>query len=64
MNQQNFVLWLTGLPAAGKTTLGKTIYQELNNKGYKVHHLDGDEVRAASQENLGFFQKTGIKILD
>ena len=42
------------MPAAGKTTLGKIIYQELKNKGYKIHHLDGDEVRAASKENLGF----------
>lgn len=57
MNQQKqqfFALWLTGLPAAGKTTLGKAIYQELKNKGYKIHHLDGDEVRFASQEKLGY----------
>ena len=39
MNQQkqkNFILWLTGLSAAGKTTIGKAIYQELKNKNYKI----------------------------
>lgn len=55
MNQQNnFVLWLTGLPAAGKTTLGRTICEELKNSGYKAHHLDGDEVRAVFKEKLGY----------
>lgn len=58
MNQQkqkNFILWLTGLSAAGKTTIGKAIYQELKNKNYKIHCLDGDEVRAVSKEKLGYF---------
>lgn len=54
MEQKNFILWLTGLPAAGKTTLGKEICRKLKNRGYKIHHLDGDEVRAASKEKLGF----------
>jgi len=53
-NQNNFTLWLTGLPAAGKTTLGKAISQELKNQGYKIHHLDGDEVRATASEQLGY----------
>ncbi len=52
--QQNFVLWLTGLPAAGKTTIGKIIYQELKNKGHKAHHLDGDEVRAITKNKLSY----------
>ena len=55
MFQQNFfVLWLTGLSAAGKTTIARTIYQQLKSKGHKTHHLDGDEVRDASQEKLGY----------
>ncbi len=55
MNQQkNFILWLTGLPASGKTTLAKAICQKLKKLKYKIHCLDGDEVRAVSKEKLGF----------
>lgn len=53
-NQKIFILWLTGLSASGKTTLGKVIKKELDEKGYKSHHLDGDEVRDASLVKLGF----------
>ena len=56
-NINSFILWLTGLSAAGKTTIGKAIHQELKNLGHSAHHLDGDEVRAASKENLGFSKK-------
>lgn len=53
MNKK-FVLWLTGLSAAGKTTIAKAVCQELKNKGNNIHHLDGDEVRAAAKEKLGY----------
>ncbi len=39
------VIWLTGLPGAGKTTLGKEITRALQAKGLPVEHLDGDQVR-------------------
>ena len=61
--QQSFILWLTGLSAAGKTTIARTIYQELKNTKYKIHHLDGDEVKSASKENLGFSKAGRVKIL-
>jgi len=47
-------LWLTGLPCAGKTTLAKRIKEELDNRGFHTTHLDGDDVRNALNENLGF----------
>lgn len=47
-------LWLTGLPCAGKTTLAKRIKQELDNRGYKAVHLDGDDVRCKLNADLGF----------
>lgn len=55
---KKFTIWLTGLSASGKTTLAQALYQDLKIKNQKVHHLDGDEVRAASQDNFGF-DKTG-----
>ncbi len=47
-------LWLTGLPCSGKTTLAKRLKEELDNRGYNTTHLDGDDVRGALNEDLGF----------
>ena len=47
-------LWLTGLPCSGKTTLAKKIKEELSNRSYRAVHLDGDDVRGALNEDLGF----------
>lgn len=49
-----FVVWLTGLPASGKTTIAQSVRSRLAERGYDAHHLDGDEVRAASPVKLGF----------
>ena len=53
-NKNTCVLWLTGLSASGKTTIAKALKKELEKYRGKVHHLDGDEVRDASKEKLGF----------
>ena len=50
-NQKKFILWLTGMPAAGKTTITNAVFQELKSRGYKTYHLDGDEVRRLRQKN-------------
>jgi adenylylsulfate kinase len=39
------VLWLTGLPASGKSTLAEEVCKILESKGLAVEHLDGDKVR-------------------
>ncbi len=36
------VVWLTGLSGAGKTTLCRSLEQELRKRGFKVQVLDGD----------------------
>ncbi len=41
-----FVLWFTGLPCSGKSTLAKKTYDILSGKGYRVEMLDGDIVRS------------------
>jgi len=41
-----FVLWFTGLPCSGKSTLADMAYDDLSRKNYKVERLDGDVVRS------------------
>ncbi|MFC2112254.1 adenylyl-sulfate kinase [Bacteroidota bacterium] len=40
-----YVIWITGLPAAGKTTIGKALAESLKEQGQRVEHLDGDRLR-------------------
>ena len=47
------VLWLTGLPAAGKTTIAKATQTELDALGYHSVVLDGDELRRGLCQDLG-----------
>ena len=47
-------LWLTGLPAAGKTTLARAVAEALRSQGRAVLVLDGDEVRDTLSAGLGF----------
>ena len=39
------VVWFTGLPGSGKTTIAKAVEQRLRERGLLVENLDGDEVR-------------------
>ena len=40
------VIWITGITASGKTTLGKNLFNDLQKLGYKkIIHLDGDNLR-------------------
>jgi adenylylsulfate kinase len=47
-------IWLTGFPCSGKTTLAKRLKEELDNRGYKTIHLDGDDIRGKLNADLGF----------
>jgi bifunctional enzyme CysN/CysC len=48
------VLWLTGLPGAGKTTIAMRVERELFRRGYQVYALDGDSVRTGLNRDLDF----------
>lgn len=48
------VLWLTGLPSAGKSTIARLTANRLTAEGIPCEVLDGDEVRKAISPSLGF----------
>jgi len=49
-----FVVWLTGLSGAGKSTIAQRLQQELAALGRPAEILDGDEVRTHLSAGLGF----------
>ena len=48
------VVWLTGLPASGKSTLARALERRLFGKGGSPILLDGDTLRAGLNSDLGF----------
>jgi bifunctional enzyme CysN/CysC len=48
------VVWLTGLPASGKSTLAKSLERRLFSNGGSPILLDGDTLRAGLNGDLGF----------
>lgn len=52
--QPGFVIWLTGLSGAGKTTIALALEAELKARGLYLERLDGDTVREGLTRDLGF----------
>jgi adenylylsulfate kinase len=52
--KEGFAVWLTGLPASGKTTIAQALEKVLREKSLNVEVLDGDEVRKNLSPDLGF----------
>jgi len=52
--KQGFVVWLTGLPGSGKTTISNHLEPKLRAMGWPVEILDGDEIRQNLSKGLGF----------
>lgn len=48
------VIWLTGLSAAGKSSLAKALEQRLRELGYGCYVLDGDVLRTGLNADLEF----------
>lgn len=51
------VIWFTGLPSAGKTTLALHLKEKLETRQLKVFLLDGDRLRTGLNADLGFSRK-------
>jgi len=54
LGQKPSVVWLTGLPAAGKTTIATLVESRLHQLGHATYLLDGDNVRRGLNRDLGF----------
>ena len=54
MNDAGFILWLTGLSGAGKSTVSAAIAPLLEARGKQVELLDGDVVRTHLSKGLTF----------
>ncbi|HKM77124.1 MAG TPA: adenylyl-sulfate kinase [Candidatus Bathyarchaeia archaeon] len=51
---EGFVIWLTGLPGSGKTTIATHLESKLRAMNWQVEVLDGDELRQNLSKGLGF----------
>ena len=48
------VVWFTGLPSSGKSTLAQAVREQLRERGQLPCVLDGDVMRAIITPNLGY----------
>lgn len=48
------VIWLIGLAGAGKTSIGRALYRSIRARDPATVFLDGDQVREAFGNDLGF----------
>ncbi|WP_281378844.1 adenylyl-sulfate kinase [Paenibacillus phyllosphaerae] len=51
------VMWLTGLPGAGKTTICRQTERELGRLGIRSVTLDGDQLRQGLCRDLGYSEQ-------
>ncbi len=48
------IVWITGLPGSGKTTLAFALEKALFDNGYQAYVLDGENIRQHMSEDLSF----------
>ena len=63
-DQPGFVLWMTGLSGAGKTTLAVALEEKLKARGLRIERLDGDIVREGLTRDLGFSKEDRDKNIE
>lgn len=51
---RSFIIWFTGLPSSGKSTIAHELEFALNKSGMHTYVLDGDNIRHALNSDLGF----------
>jgi len=59
--QKPCVLWFTGIPAAGKSTIANLVEGRLHAMGRHTYLLDGDNVRHGLNKDLGFSEGARVE---
>lgn len=54
LGQRGMMVWFTGLSGSGKSTVAMGVERELHKRGILCRILDGDNIRAGINSNLGF----------
>jgi bifunctional enzyme CysN/CysC len=54
LGQRGATVWLTGLPASGKSTIAAALEERLARDGLRSYRLDGDNLRYGLNSDLGF----------
>lgn len=54
LNQHGCVVWMTGLSGSGKSSIAIAVERKLHAAGHYAVLLDGDNIRAGINNNLGF----------
>ncbi len=54
LKQKGVLVWFTGLPSSGKSTVSREVEKQLYEMGKLVYVLDGDNIRHGLNANLGF----------
>ena len=57
IRQHGIMVWFTGLSGSGKSTVALGVERELHARGILCRILDGDNIRAGINNNLGFSQE-------
>ena len=55
------VLWFTGLPGAGKSTVANAVERMLNELGCHTYLIDGDNIRGGLNRDLGFTEADRVE---
>ncbi len=56
-NHSSMILWFTGLPSSGKSTLANEVEKRLMEHSIRTYILDGDNVRTGLCKDLGFSEE-------
>ena len=57
LHQRGIMIWMTGLSGSGKSTVAIGVERELHKRGILCRILDGDNIRAGINSNLGFSEE-------
>lgn len=61
LGQRGIMIWFTGLSGSGKSTVAMGVEREFHAQGILCRILDGDNVRAGINNNLGFSAEDRIE---